>query len=262
MNILEFLDSPELLGGSFEPETRQTMRSVLAGAWALPMDDEALARFHSVTGGREPPPNRVRELWVAVGRRAEKTRQAAAMGLYLATVGAEVDGLRDRLAPGERGVVAIIAVDRSQAKIAMEYCRALVEQSPMLSNLVSRSDTEAIHFDNHTSIEVHTNSFRAVRGRTLLAVILDECAFFRSDLSANPDLETYRAALPGLATTGGMVIGVSSPYSRKGLLYDKWKRHFAQDDPDVLFVQGASRDFNPTIPESFVLDALRDDPEA
>lgn len=262
MNILEFHDSPELMGGAFAPETRQTMRAVLAGAWGLPMDDDALALFKSVTGDREPPPGRVRELWIAVGRRAEKTREAACIGLYLATVGAEIDGLKGKLAPGERGVVAIIAVDRDQAKIAMEYVKGLVEQSAVLSALVASSDTESLHFKNRVSIQVHTNSFRAVRGRTLLAVILDECAFFRSDFSANPDIETYRAALPGLATCNGMVIGVSSPYSRKGLLHDKHKRHFGQNDPDVLFVQGESRQFNPTIPEQLVRDALRDDPEA
>ena len=48
-----------------------------------------------------------------------------------------------------------------------------------------------------------------MRGRTLLCAILDEVSFWRDDASANPDVETYRAILPSLATTNGMLVGIS-----------------------------------------------------
>ena len=261
MNILEFQNSPELMGNSFQGESRAAFRSVLAGAFAIPMENDALALFKRLAGGREPPTRRVSELWIIAGRRSEKTRQAACIALFLATVCAEQDALSSKLAPGELGVVSIVAVDRKQAAIAKSYADALTEGSKVLNAMVSKRDSEGIVFNNRTAIEIQTNSYRAIRGRTLLAVIFDECAFFRSDESANPDLELYRAALPGLATTGGMMIGISSPYAKKGILYQKYKKHFGKDG-DILVVRGASRIFNPLLPEKLVEEALHDDPAA
>jgi hypothetical protein len=39
-----------------------------------------------------------------------------------------------------------------------------------------------------------------------------------------------------LATTGGMLIGISTPYRRIGLLHQKHRDYFGVDDPDVLVV--------------------------
>lgn len=95
----------------------------------------------------------------------------------------------------------------------------------------------------------------------MLAVVFDEVAFLRSENTAAPDKDIYRAAVPGLATLDGMVIGISSPYTESGLLFDKYKRHFGQAGP-VLVVKGASRTFNPTLPQQLIDDAIADDPEA
>ena len=92
-------------------------------------------------------------------------------------------------------------------------------------------------------------------------MLLDEVAFFRSDTSASPDIETYRAAIPGLATTNGLLIGFSSPYAKRGLLYDKYRKHYGRDG-DVLVVQGGTMDFNPTIDERVIADAIEDDEES
>ena len=43
-----------------------------------------------------------------------------------------------------------------------------------------------------SSIEVHTASFRTVRGYTVCAALLDEIAFWRSEESANPDTRDPR----------------------------------------------------------------------
>ena len=59
-----------------------------------------------------------------------------------------------------------------------------------------------------------------------------------------------------------MLIGISTPYRRAGLLYQKHKDYFGQDDDDVLVVHGASRVFNPTLPQKIVDDALKRDPAA
>lgn len=261
MNFLEVMDTPELMGDTFQGESWEPWRAVLSGAFAIPMEPDRSRLFSRLAGGRTAPKSRVRELWVVAGRRSAKTQTAGATAVYLATVGAALSGLTDMLSAGERGVISIIAVDRQQAKVALGYIRGMVEESPVLSAMIEKQNTDGIDFTNRVSIEVHTNSFRAIRGRTLLAVLFDEVAFFRSDSSASPDIETYRAALPGLATTGGLFIGFSSPYAKRGLLYDKYRKHYGQEG-DVLVVQGATTDFNPTIDERIIQEALEDDPEA
>ena len=165
------------------------------------------------------------------------------------------------LSVGERGVIALLAVDRQQAKIALNYIQGMIADSPILSQMVEKQNTDGVQFDNRVSIEVHTNSFRAIRGRTLLAVLFDEVAFFRSDHTASPDIEVYRAAIPSLATTNGLLIGFSSPYAKRGLLYEKYRKHYGQNT-EILVVQGSTRQFNPTINPEIIKDAIEDDPEA
>lgn len=261
MNILDFINDETLTGSSFKGPSYEAWRAVLGAAFALPLDADQRAIFDKLAGGRTPPRERVRELWTVAGRRSSKTETTGGVAVFLATIGAELEGLTARLSPGERGVIAIVAVDRPQAKVALNYITGLVEASPILAAMVERRQAESIDFTNRVSIEVMTNSYRSVRGRTLLAVILDEVAFFRSDTTANPDVETYRALVPGLATTGGMLIGISSPHARAGLLYQKWRKHYGKDG-DILVVQGGTKDFNPTIDPRVIADAEADDPDA
>ena len=258
MNFLDFLADDALTPDQFTGETWETWRAVWGAAFGLPLSSEQEALFKSVAGGRDVPTARVRELWAVAGRRSAKSHMAAAAAVYLGTVGA-AHGLTDRLSRGERGVIALIAVDRPQARVLMGYITGIIEASPLLAQMVTKRDLEALHFNNRVSIEVHTNSFRSVRGRTLIAALLDEVAFFRSDTTATPDTETYRALVPGLATTGGLLVGISSPYARRGLLFDRWKKHFGKSG-DVLVVQGATRDFNPTLDPRVIEEAEADDP--
>ena len=79
---------------------------------------------------------------------------------------------------------------------------------------------------------------------TCVAALGDECAFWMSDESANPDVEILNAVRPALATTQGPLIAISSPYARRGALWDTYKKHFGPEgDPSILVAQGATRDF-------------------
>jgi hypothetical protein len=51
---------------------------------------------------------------------------------------------------------------------------------------------------------------------------------------------------------GSRIIGISSPYRKSGLLWNKFKRHFGRDDDDVLVIQAATRTLNPTIDQTFI----------
>jgi hypothetical protein len=111
-----------------------------------------------------------------------------------------------------------------------------------------RETGDTIELSNDIEIVVATNSFLAIRGRTIIVAILDESCYYRDEQSANPDEELYRAILPGLSTVpGSMLIVISSPYKRSGLVYRKWREHFGKDSPNILVIQGTSRDFNHTL---------------
>jgi hypothetical protein len=84
---------------------------------------------------------------------------------------------------------------------------------------------EIITMTNGIEIEVRAASFRNVRGVTAVAVVGDEVAFWYSDDSAstNPDTAILDALRPALATTNGMLAVISSPYARRGAVYETWR---------------------------------------
>jgi hypothetical protein len=127
--------------------------------------------------------------------------------------------------------------------------------------LVSNRTADSIKLSNRISVEVRAASFRRLRGVTCVAVIATEAAFWQTDEgSGNPDSEILNAVRPSLATTHGPLIIITSPYARKGEVWDVYRRHYGpQGDPLILVAQGASRDFNPTLSESVVRRALERD---
>ena len=95
----------------------------------------------------------------------------------------------------------------------------------------------------------------------MLAAVFDEVAFWRDETSASPDIEVYRAILPALASTGGMLIGISTAYRKVGLLYEKHRDHFGQTG-DVLVIQASTERLNPTIDKRIISRARQSDPSA
>jgi hypothetical protein len=232
----------------------QTWLTVLGAAFALPLTVEQQQIFATIAGGRSPPAKRVRELWCVAGRRSGKSHIAAAIAVYLSLF------VKHKLARGERGMCLVLAGSRDQALAVMGFVHGLLESAPALrAEIVSVSRYE-IELKNHITIAIHSNSFRTIRGRSLCGAVFDETAFWRDETSALPDVETYRATLPSLATTGGMLIGISTPYRKFGLLYQKHRDHFGQDGDDVLVVQGRTQIFNPTLADSVIAAQREADP--
>src|SRR5205809_753397 len=82
----------------------------------------------------------------------------------------------ERLRPGERALVACLAVDRDQAKIVLNYCRAFFSDIELFKDMVTRETSYGFELANNVDISVATNSFRSVRGRPVLCGIFDEIA--------------------------------------------------------------------------------------
>jgi hypothetical protein len=264
-------DIIEAMGGSFEPwfsgETWNNWRTILRAAYCLPLYDNELAFFHTVAGDRAPPTERVRELWVAGGRRMGKDSIASLIAVFAAMTFTgmparrKIAGFIPRLRRGERALVMCLAVDRDQARIILNYVRSYFSDLPELAAMVQRETKDGFELRNGVDVVVQTNSFRSVRGRAVLLAVLDEVAFWHDENSATPDLETYRAIQPGLATVNGMIVGISSPYRKSGLLFDKYRQHFAKDG-DVLYIKASTTALNPTIDPVVIARAVAEDPAA
>ncbi|MDQ6868726.1 MAG: phage terminase large subunit family protein [Pseudomonadota bacterium] len=155
-----------------------------------------------------PPSTPAAYLWLCIGRRG---------GKYLS--------------PGERAIVLLVAANREQAKILHRYCQGILSP-PILQSLVLNVTASEIELKGNVVIEVVTRSYRTVRGRSVCVAVLDELAFGRDDDSANPDSEVLNAVRTSMATFGSdaMVIAGSSPYARRGVLWDAFRRWFGKDD--------------------------------
>lgn len=252
VTILDAMQDPELFGETFGGDSFAAWRALLAGFYGLPLTGDDADIFQSITGRTETPQEAHDELWLVVGRRGGKSHASALVAAYEAAF----KDHRDRLAPGEVATVMLIAGDRPQARTLLRYVRGMF-QHPMLRPMVERETESGIELSNRSAIEVGTASHRSVRGYTLAAVICDELAFWMSD-GARPDAEVIAALRPALATLGGKLIALSSPYARRGMLWETYKRAFGKPGR-VLVAQAPSRTMNPTLPQRVVDDALRDD---
>src|SRR5262245_38738209 len=173
------LSDPLLLGAALgDIGSWKVWIAVLRAAFGLSLDREQKAIFASVADSRPPPTRRVDELIAVAGRRSGKSRVASAASIYCACFG------KHRLARGEIGYVLVLAASQSQASVVFQYCHAFLMSSPILRQEVVSSTQSEIRLRNNVVIAVHSNSFRNVRGRTLLAVIADEMAFWRDESSA------------------------------------------------------------------------------
>ncbi len=67
--------------------------------------------------------------------------------------------------------------------------------------------------------------------------------------------------MPAMATIpGAMLLCASSPYARRGAMWDAYKRYFGSADPNVLVWKAATRVMNATVPQRVIDDAMERDP--
>jgi hypothetical protein len=256
LSIVDFMESPTLFEPWFEGSTWDNWRAVMKALYCLPMDDEEIAFFRTIAE-RDPPRRPVREAYFIVGRGGGKDSIASAIAAHSAAL---FDGT-GQLRPGERAMVACLAVDRDQASIVKNYTKAFFSDIPLLQAMVTRETANGIELNNGVDVTIATNSFRSVRGRSILCCIFDECAYWADENSATPDEEVYRAVRPALARVpGSIMIGISSPYRKSGLLWRKFKKHYGRNDDDVLVIRAPSKTLNPKIDQAEIDKDLADDP--
>lgn len=257
--ILEVMTDPQLLGNWFARGDWTAWRAFLAAVFGLPMDASLRDIFARHTGRAVVPDRPATEAWQIVGRRGGKSRISALIAVYLTC-------FRDHqphLSPGEVGTLPIIAADRKEARTVMRYVKGFLD-APALRGRVRKELTESIELAGRVQIEVHTAGFKAVRGYTCIGAICDEIAFWDTGgEAANPDREVLAALRPGMASIpGAILIGLSSPYARAGVLWEQYSAHYGHDGDPVMVWQASTRDMNPSIDQAVIDAAYRDDPDA
>jgi hypothetical protein len=257
-SILDAIDDPQLFAPWFRDRaTWASWFTFLRALFGLPLTPQEFPIYQQCTGRSEAPTAPATEGWLICGRRAGKSFMLALAAVYLACF----HSYQQYFAPGERGTVMVIAADRKQSRVVLRFIRALLMQVPMLRKLVEREVAEGFDLNNSVTIEVATASYRSTRGYAIVAALLDELAFFRTDDSANPDTEIIAAIKPAMATIpNAMLLCASSPYAQRGALFTAFKQYYGKPDSSVLIWKAPTRVMNPTVPQSVIDAALEADP--
>lgn len=230
--------------------------------YGLPLINQRQRDLVRETTGRDPaklPREGFRTALFLTGRRCGKSRIASLIGAYEGCLA----GNELKLAKGETGLVAVVSPTRDQSKVITRYTQA-VFQTPLLQAEIIADQREGFTLSNGIRIQTLAGDWRTTRNYTLVAVIVEEAAFLGMDEESKvrSDTELIRALQPGLATTQGKLIAISSPYAKKGWCYKQYQRHFGNDRSNVLVWNCPSRIMNPTLDQKIVDAAIEDDPEA
>jgi hypothetical protein len=259
MNIIDIIDDERFFKPLFRDiSTWEAWKVFLKALFGIPITDKAEKRlFRQCTGLKKPGSSPAKEAYVIAGRRSGKSYISSIIAGYLAAF----KDWKRFLNPGEKGWIFIIANDRAQAKIIKGYISGILNSNVMFRRLIERELQWEIELKNGVGIAVKTCNFRTIRGYTVLAAICEEIAFWRDEYSANPAKEILTALRPSLATIPeSFLIGISTPYSRFGYLWEQFTKHFGKVGDEIPLVWRAPTNLmNPTVNEKLIQDALKDD---
>ena len=200
------------------------------------LSDEDLRIIRERTGG-DPPEGTIKEFWAVVGRRGGKSQFCGVVAVQRACRS------YPRVTAPE---VAVIARTLQQGRVVADYARSAAEQLGVLGPGGSRL---VVPIKDGATIRVQPNT-SSVRGPTVVAAVLDEVAHYHTGADAAwSDSDLLTALTPALATVRRpLLMGISSPWRRKGVLAERWKAWQAGDRPDGRIVwHGPTRTMNPTI---------------
>ena len=179
LSIIDACLDPEIFGPWFKDRLTWLAWIVfLRVMFGLGLDDAELAIFRECTSRTAPRPGGYLEATLVVGRRGGKS-------LILALIAAFLSAFYDwspYLTGGERGTIMIIATDRRQASTIFKYLRGMLG-IPLLAGMIQRETSDTIDLSNSITIEIQTANFRTIRGRTVVAALADELAFWMGDES-------------------------------------------------------------------------------
>jgi hypothetical protein len=258
LDIIDVMEADEFFGRHFRGPSWISWKAFLRALFGLPMSEAELEIFRRHTDRVTPPSRPFGEAVLPIGRRGGKTKMMAFIAVFLAFF----KDYGEYLSPGERGAVHLISQTRDQARIIFWYIKGLINDCPPLRQEVVSMKSTQIVLLNNIVIEISTASFRSTRGYTIVAALCDETALWHNDeTSRNPDSEILRALRPAMATIPtAMLLIASSPYGKRGELWNLYRRYFGVDTAPTLVWQADTRTMNPRVTEAFLAAKYEEDP--
>ncbi|MBI3932394.1 MAG: hypothetical protein HY317_03185 [Acidobacteria bacterium] len=258
MTIIEALSDPHLFGAlpAFHDLTSwRPWLAFLRAVYGLPMDDRDLELFRAHTGRQTPRAGGYPEAACIVGTQSGKSNVAALVGVFEAA---------QAVMAGRRGLyVPLIAQDlRGAQRALLAYVREAVQASEVLRAEVARETADTLELAGGVSLGVYPCRPAAVRGIRAACVVVDELAFFIATDGRPTDREMLRAVRSRVATTGGKLLILSSPYAQAGALWELHRKHHGREDSPTLVWQATAPEMNPTLPADYLARMEAEDPEA
>lgn len=235
-----------------------------------PVPDSELARtlFGDVVG---PIDAVLRSTLVAVcGRRGGKTYALISLRLLHLMLTCDLSMVR----PGQRPVALVIAPNKKLRQEAVNYALGAARAHPRMAKWlllpkgtkdsdapaefsIRRLDGAIVTFEGG----VATEGGYGGRGRALVGLALDEVAFFRDKSSVVNDEDILKAAKVAVLP-GGQIIIASSPWAKRGVLWEEYSANFGKPTRAVA-VHAPTTTLNPSAWLAAVVERERaKDPDA
>lgn len=161
--------------------------------------------------------------------------------------------------------------DQYMAKNTMKFVQF---QTPRDIRKTGRADEGG---DQSVRVTFYPSSSTGIRGSANIVAIMDEAAFFADNGDSSAE-SVYEAIAPSVATfsprqddpnapipeSEGKIIMISSPSSKSGLFYDKYRssKGSGAGSDDILMIQAPTWEVNPTISKTDFEKAYDKNPHA
>ncbi len=255
LSIIDCLQDPALFGGLPEFADLATWKAwlvFLRALYGLPMSDEDLEIFRRHTGRITPRPHGYPEAMAIVGVQSGKSMITSVITAY--------EALR-----GSSGTYAVsLAQDeRSAKRVLLAYAkRPFRELDAFRAQVVPKEKKESqVVLANGVALVAYPCRPAALRGIRCCVVALDELSFFQTSDGRPNDTEMLAVARGRVATTGGKLVCISSPYGQSGATWDLHRAHYGVEDSTTLVWQASAPDMNPTLSKNYLEKMQLEDPE-
>lgn len=183
-----------------------------------------------------------RRLVLRVGRRGGKSSTMMRLAVVEALYGDHV------VPPGDIGVIAIVSVEREEARARLVLIAAILDALGVRYKPAAFGEGFDL-VDRPIGFRVFTASIAGVSGYTAIGLVFDEVAKWRSgDSSVNPAPEVLRSARPMIATMpNAREFMISSPFSTLDAHHEAFA---AGDDEHQITAHATTWEANPTISEA------------
>jgi len=259
VDIITAFEDEKVFGSSMREQKTWSMWKVfLKTVFGLgdQITGEEFQLFKRFTGRDEKPMQQYEEIYCISGRQSGKTWICSLCCVYLAAL---TDFWSDKLSPGEKVILPLIAVDQKQAQQSLNYVKGILHSSPILEKRIINELTWEIELRNSVIIRVSAANWRtATRGARYIGLLLDEAAFMK-DQSHEYNAEAIISSVKPALLPGGLIMAISSAHGRFGLMYSNWQESWGKEDPRVLIWRSDTSSMNPTYDKRKIERELKKD---